>query len=91
MEYEITFDQLETMEHPNVIDIRTPEQYAYGTYPGAVNIPTEDIKPESGKPIYLLCQSGVKSLELAETWQEQGFPGGQRSGRLSGIPAPHAG
>ena len=74
MEYEITFDQLETMEHPNVIDIRTPEQYAYGTYPGAVNIPTEDIKPESGKPIYLLCQSGVKSLELAETWQEQGFP-----------------
>ena len=46
MEYEITFDQLETMEHPNVIDIRTPEQYAYGTYPGAVNIPTEDIKPE---------------------------------------------
>ena len=74
MDYEITFDQLETMENARVIDIRAAEQYAYGSYPGAVNIPAENLVLEnSSEPICLLCQSGVKSLELAEEWRERGY------------------
>ena len=75
MELEITFAQLEALEQPRVIDMRSPEQFAYGTYPGAENIPEAQLKPEDFRePVYLLCQSGVRSLELAEQWQELGIP-----------------
>ncbi|MGM9605485.1 MAG: ATP-binding protein [Faecousia sp.] len=74
MNYEITFSQLEKLEKPKIIDIRTPEQFAHGSYPGAENIPREMLRPEDYRqPIYLLCQSGILSLELAEQWQEMGI------------------
>ena len=75
MNCEITFDQLEQLENPRVIDIRTAEQFAYGSYPGAENIPLDRIKAEDcPQPAYLICQSGVLSLELAEKWQALGIP-----------------
>lgn len=46
MNLEITFSQLEALTNPKVIDIRTPAQFAYGTYPGAENIPAEKLHPE---------------------------------------------
>ena len=75
MEREITFSRLEQLEKPRIIDIRGPEQFAYGSCPGAENIPLERIKPEDCRGnVYLLCQSGVLSLELAEKWREMGIP-----------------
>ena len=75
MNLEITFPQLEALERPKVIDIRTPAQFAYGSYPGAENIPAEELHPEEfQEPVYLLCQSGIISLELAEKYQEAGYP-----------------
>lgn len=60
MNLEITFSQLEALTNPKVIDIRTPAQFAYDTYPGAENIPAEKLHPEQfWEPIYLLCQSGI--------------------------------
>lgn len=74
MDLEITFSQLEKLETPRVIDIRTPAQFAYGTYPGAENIPGERLRPEQlAEPVYLLCQSGVLSLELAEKLRQDGI------------------
>ena len=75
MEYEVTFARLEGLENARVIDIRAPEQYAYGTYPGAENVPMDRLTPEkcTGE-VYLLCQSGVLSLELAEKLQGMGIP-----------------
>ena len=74
MSCEITLSQLETLEAPAVVDIRTPEQFAYGAYPGAVNIPKDELKPEAlHPPVFLLCQSGIASLELAEDLQGQGI------------------
>ena len=75
MNCEITFSQLEMLEKPKVIDIRSPEQFAHGSYPRAENIPMEMLKPEDDRqPVFLLCQSGIISLELAEKWQEMGIP-----------------
>ena len=75
MNYEITFAQLEGLAEKRIIDIRTPEQFAYGTYPGAENIPLERLAPEDcGGEVYLLCQSGILSLELAEKLQAMGIP-----------------
>ena len=74
MSLEITFSQLEGLVAPAVIDIRAPEQFAYGTWPGAVNIPKDKLKPEELRPpVFLLCQSGIASLELAEDLQGQGI------------------
>jgi len=71
---EITLSQLEALTAPSVIDIRSPEQFAYGTYPGAVNIPKDKLKPEDiHPPVFLLCQSGIASLELAEDLREMGI------------------
>ena len=75
MNYEITFAQLEGLAEKRIIDIRTPEQFAYGTYPGAENIPMEQLAPEAcSGSVYLLCQSGILSLELAEKLQAMGIP-----------------
>ena len=74
MNLEVTFSQLEGLEAPFVLDIRAPEQFAYGTWPGAVNIPKDKLKPEELRPpVYLLCQSGIASLELAERFREMGI------------------
>ena len=75
MELEVTFDQLEELENPRIIDIRTQAQFDYGSCPGAENIPMEALTPEMCLgPVYLLCQSGVLSLELAEQWRARGIP-----------------
>ncbi len=75
MNLEITISQLEALERPKVIDIRTLAQFAYGSYPGAENIPAEELHPENfQEPVYLLCQSGIISLELAEKYQDAGYP-----------------
>ena len=75
MDCEITFAQLEGLAEKRIIDIRTPEQFAYGTYPGAKNIPMEQLVPEEcSGGVYLLCQSGILSLELAEKLQAMGIP-----------------
>ena len=71
----MTFARLEGLENARVIDIRAPEQYAYGTYPGAENVPMDRLTPEKCTgTVYLLCQSGVLSLELAEKLQGMGIP-----------------
>lgn len=74
MNLEVTFSQLEGLEAPFVLDIRAPEQFAYGTWPGAKNIPKDKLKPEDlHPPVFLLCQSGIVSLELAERFREMGI------------------
>ena len=75
MNLEITIPQLEALEQPKIIDIRTPAQFAYGSYPGAENIPAEELHPENfQEPVYLLCQSGIISQKLAEKHQDAGYP-----------------
>lgn len=54
MNYEITFSQLEKLEKPKTIDIRTPEQFAHGSYPGAENIPREMLRPEDDRQPLML-------------------------------------
>lgn len=53
------------------IDIRSREQFARGSYPGAENIPLTEFDPEriaAGQtaPVYLMCQSGIQSQELSD-------------------------
>ena len=65
----------------NLIDVRTPEEYAAGHIPGAINIDVEapgfvDKVAErfpSGSNIYLYCRSGRRSTDASKLLEEKGY------------------
>ncbi len=61
-------DLLEKQSSIQLIDVRTEEEFEGYHLPGSSNIPLSDLQdriPEidKNKPVYLLCQSGVRSLQ----------------------------
>ena len=63
-----------------ILDVRTPEEFAAGHVPGAVNIPYTHLParlselPDAGdKEIVLYCATGVRSERAAERMREQGY------------------
>lgn len=49
-----------------LLDARTPREYALGHIDGFVNIPVDELRErvrevEKGKPVYVMCQSGIRS------------------------------
>jgi rhodanese-related sulfurtransferase len=62
----------------NLLDVRTPGEYAEVHIPQARNIPFHDLEPErldfqKQQPIYLLCQSGQRATKAVEKLSRQGF------------------
>jgi len=60
------------------IDVRTPEEYASGHAPSAVNIPLDTIYDKlpslkKDEPIYVICQTGKRSKKAAEILANNGF------------------
>lgn len=80
-----------------LVDARDPEMYARGTIPGALNIPLDSIRQlyhlPKDKNIYIFCQTGEVSREMAELLSDAGYQawnltGGYREywrGRLAGL------
>ncbi|QXD13778.1 rhodanese-like domain-containing protein [Rhodocaloribacter litoris] len=73
---------------PLVLDVRTPEEYAGGHVPGALNIPhTEvaarlgELAPYRDREIVLYCRSGRRAGIAADVLKEAGF---SRLAHLSG-------
>lgn len=62
-----------------VVDVRTPEEYAEGHVPGALNIPFDELALRHGEigppatPVLLYCRSGRRSAIAADTLAAQGF------------------
>ncbi|MBP3318537.1 MAG: FAD-dependent oxidoreductase [Ruminiclostridium sp.] len=61
-----------------LLDTRTPMEYAGGYIPGFRNIPVDDLRArldeiEPGKPVYLICQSGLRSYIASRILEEKGF------------------
>lgn len=61
----------------SLVDIRTKELYAFGTIPGAINIPA--IQPQNlyelpaDKKVYIFCQSGEISGEYVGLLRDAGY------------------
>ncbi|HEY6001950.1 MAG TPA: rhodanese-like domain-containing protein [Anaeromyxobacter sp.] len=62
-----------------VVDVRTPEEFADGHVPGALNIPYDEvgarlkeIGPPS-TPVLVYCYSGGRAATAAKTLQEKGY------------------
>jgi phage shock protein E len=81
----ITADELIARQHAKdaklvVLDVRTPEEFAEGHVPGAVNVPHDQVEARLGelqslrdKDVVLYCRSGRRAGMAAETLQKAGF------------------
>ena len=85
----ITIESLERADKDKVlvVDIRPEEQYQRGTFPGAVNLPMAEfedrkteLEPYKDKEIYLMCHTGVRSLEYVQDLIADGYDAGNVTG-----------
>jgi len=63
-----------------VLDVRTPEEYAAGHVPGAINIPYTELPARiselpgvADKDVVVYCQSGMRAERAAASFKESGF------------------
>ncbi len=74
-------EDIETLVQRNDVvrlDVRTEEEYADGHIEGFLNIPVDELRErlgeiEKGKPIYLICQSGLRSYIASRILLGSGF------------------
>jgi rhodanese-related sulfurtransferase len=76
-------------EEPLVVDVRTREEFAGGAYPGAVNIPLDELPHRvnelgsENRPITLYCASGGRSGYALRMLQQMGFTNAENAGGIS--------
>lgn len=63
-----------------ILDVRTPEEFAAGHVPGAINIPythlpsrISEVADAADKDIVLYCATGIRSEQGAQRLRENGF------------------
>ena len=74
-----------------IVDVRSPEEFKDGAYPGALNIPLGEIGRRLGeipkdKPVVLYCLSGARSASAARTLKQAGFTDVVNAGGLADMP-----
>lgn len=74
------FQTVITKENVQLIDVRTPQEYADGFIKGAKNINVNDAnfeteiqKLDKTQPVYIYCRSGARSQTAAKKMVELGF------------------
>ena len=75
-----------------IVDVRTPEEFADGHYPGAINIPHESILDGLNQlgvtidtSVILYCRSGNRSGQAEQVLQEKGFTQARNAGGLEAL------
>jgi rhodanese-related sulfurtransferase len=75
--FETTFGQI---PNPQLIDVRTPKEYAEGYIPGAILMDVKDANfalqiqlLDKSSPVFVYCRSGRRSLEAAAILEERQF------------------
>lgn len=78
---------------PLIIDVRTPMEFRGGAYPGAINIPLDDLPEQAmeledkDQPIVLYCASGARSAYGQRILKQLGFKNVRNAGGLADIMA----
>ena len=77
-----------------VVDVRTAEEFAKGHFPGAINIPHEDIiqgirarNVDKDQTVLLYCRSGNRSGQAESSLQSAGFSRAKNVGGLNALLA----
>ena len=68
-----------------LLDTRTPGEYSRGHIDGFVNIPVDELRGrldeiEKGKPVYVICQSGLRSYIATRILEGSGYKAWNFSG-----------
>ena len=87
---------------PDLIDVRTPAEFAGIHAPAARSLPLESLdcattlaehnRSKSGLPLYILCHSGARAKKAAEKFAKAGFEncavieGGMQAWAEAGLP-----
>ncbi len=79
-----------------IVDVREHHEYISGHVPGATHVPMHTIPLHvdsfaTGQPVYVLCESGARSWQVAAFLERHGIPavnvnGGTAAWRASGMP-----
>jgi len=74
-----------------VIDVRSPQEFAGGSFPKAQNIPVDSLPSRLGdlpkdRPIVLFCASGARSGRAARLLKKAGFTDVVSAGGLADMP-----
>ena len=73
---------------PVVVDVRTVEEFQLGAYPGAVNIPLDELQMrvielgDKSRDITLYCASGARSAYAQKGLQQMGFTNVRNGGGI---------
>ena len=77
-----------TSAEPIIVDVRTPGEFRGGAYPGAVNIPLDDLQMRiaelgsKSREITLYCASGARSAYGVRMLQQLGFSNVKNGGGI---------
>jgi phage shock protein E len=74
-----------------IVDVRSPEEFRDGFYPGARNIPVQEIGARLGElkkdqAVVLYCASGGRSGMAARVLKQAGFADVVNAGGLGDMP-----
>lgn len=90
-------DQFTAAARPHLLlDVRTPEEFATGHIPGAVNISLQTLESRlssipADQPVVIYCRSGNRSATAAQILAAAGYPniydmGGILAWQSAGLP-----
>ncbi|MBA0883867.1 rhodanese-like domain-containing protein [Flavobacterium undicola] len=72
--------EIKTTQKPQILDVRTPEEFAAGHIDNATNVDWQGEnfvknteKFNKNKPVYVYCKSGRRSLKASEKLSALGF------------------
>ena len=83
----------EKSNEPLVVDVRSAGEFSYGAYPGAINIPLDELQfrvEELGakdRKIILYCASGARSAYAVQILHSYGFTNAENGGGVSRMMA----
>ncbi len=74
-----------------IVDVRSPAEFQSGAYPGAVNIPVQELDRRLGelpkdRPIVVYCASGARSAAAERMLRARGFADVVNGGGLYQMP-----
>lgn len=94
---EVVEEVVETVQEevtgPFIVDVRGRDEYAYGAYPGAVNIPLDEVEMsleafgKKDREIIVYCASGARSAYAQRILQHHGFTNVQNGGGIARMMA----
>ncbi|HEV2358287.1 MAG TPA: MBL fold metallo-hydrolase [bacterium] len=76
---EVDVEALDALESGALLlDVREPEEYAYGHVPAAVSLPQAELATRltevpGDRPVFVICESGMRSLRAAQFLRQMGY------------------